>query len=748
MSVSNDSAAEARFQAISAAGSRQPRQFLVNGRPATEAGPISGYFGSSTFNEEAMRDKLPNRVFEKLRQTVREGKMLDLDIADTVAHAMKEWALEKGASHFCHWFQPQTGLTAEKHDSFLSFDDEGQAIERFSGNQLIQSEPDASSFPSGGMRSTFEARGYTAWDPASPAFIMEGVNGRVLCIPSIFISYDGAALDQKAPLLRSMDALSKRAADILDIFGEDVSGRVISTVGPEQEYFLIDRAFFHLRPDLMAAGRTLIGAKPPKGQELEDHYFGSIKDRVKAYMHEVEYELYRLGIPAKTRHNEVAPAQFEMAPIFEEANIAADKNQLAMEVMRRIAGKHDLALLFHEKPFADINGSGKHVNWSLQKANGTNLLEPGDTPTRNLQFLVFLTAVLKGVHRRGALIRASIASSGNDHRLGANEAPPAIMSVFLGEQLTRILDDIESGANGSDTTEKRLLKLGISKLPSIQRDNTDRNRTSPFAFTGNKFELRAVGSAFSISFPLAMVNAAVSEGLEAMARDIRSRQKDGTPLEKAVMDVVRDAVIETKDIRFEGNNYSEEWVEEASRRGLPNLRKTPEALEVLLRADEKKLLKRLGIFSAAEVESRYAVKMERYIKDLEIEVETIKDMAATMVLPAAVRFQTQLAAASIAVSQSLSGIKDARVDAALGYQQMQLRDVTAHAGKLHETLEQLDVAMAKAQRQNKLGKQGRVLADEVLGLLEGLREHCDALEEQIPDGYWPLPKYREMLFIC
>ncbi|MBI3893910.1 MAG: glutamine synthetase III, partial [Candidatus Wallbacteria bacterium] len=583
---------------------------------------------------------------------------------------------------------------------------------------------------------------------SSPAFIIEGVNGKVLCIPSAFISYNGEALDQKAPLLRSMEAISLRAREILKLFGQKDPGRVTGTVGPEQEYFLIDRAFYYLRPDLMAAGRTLLGAKPPKGQELEDHYFGSIKDRVQAYMQEVEFELYRLGIPAKTRHNEVAPAQFEMAPIFEEANIAADHNQIAMEVMRRVALRHDLVLLLHEKPFAGINGSGKHVNWSLQSAEGVNLLEPGDTPERNLQFLVFLVAVLKGVLKRGALIRSGVASAGNDHRLGANEAPPAIVSVFLGEQLTRILDAIERGENSQESTERRILSLGISKLPIINRDQTDRNRTSPFAFTGNKFEFRAVGAAFSISYPLAMLNAAVSEALEEIGSELKQRLKDGAPLNRAVMDVVKAAITETKNVRFEGNNYAGEWVEEAARRGLPNLRTTPEALEVLTRSDDKKLLKRLGVFSPDECEARYHVKMERYVKDLEIEVETIKDMAFTMVLPAAYRFQAELAGSVDAVGKTLSGLKlESRGAASVRLQSEQLLEVVGQIGSLHEALEALDGAMAKAGRAKKIAEHGRVLAEAVVPALAKVREHCDALEEKIPDGYWPLPKYREMLFI-
>src|SRR6187397_1458454 len=550
-----------RLWAVSQATSRNIRSVpeLAGGSKVVEV------FGSNTFDVGAMKEKLPKPVFKSLQETIRRGSRLDPAIANEVAHAIKEWALGKGASHFCHWFQPQTGLTAEKHDAFLTFDDDGHPMERFSGAQLIQSEPDASSFPSGGMRSTFEARGYTAWDPSSPIFIVDGPNGKTLCVPSVFISYHGDALDNKTPLLRSMEYLSERALGVLRLFGDKESTRVVPTMGPEQEYFLIDKAFYSLRPDLVACGRTLIGAKPPKGQELEDHYFGSIKDRILACMQETETELYKLGVPVKTRHNEVAPSQYETAPIFEEANVASDHNQMVMETMGRIARRHNLTLLLHEKPFAGINGSGKHCNWSLMDSQGRNLLEPGATPEKNLQFLVFLAATLKGVHKRAGLLRAAIAGSGNDHRLGANEAPPAIISVFLGDQLTRVLDAIEkkdkAGANTMET-----ISLGIRKLPEVARDQTDRNRTSPFAFTGNKFEFRAVSSAQSISLPIAFLNAAVGEALGEFEDQLTLRTSKGANLQDAVLEVVREAVVATKAVRFEGNNYAPELVEEAKKR--------------------------------------------------------------------------------------------------------------------------------------------------------------------------------------
>ncbi|MBI3932023.1 MAG: glutamine synthetase III [Acidobacteria bacterium] len=685
-------------------------------------------FGSNTFDTAAMKQKLPKPVFESLQETIRRGTKLDPGIANEVAHAVKEWALERGATHFCHWFQPQTGLTAEKHDAFLTFDDEGQHVERFSGAQLIQSEPDASSFPSGGMRTTFEARGYTAWDPSSPIFIVDGPNGKTLCVPSVFISYHGDALDNKTPLLRSMEVLSERALGVLRLFGDTSSVRVVPTVGPEQEYFLIDRAFYSLRPDLVAAGRTLIGARPPKGQELEDHYFGSIKDRILAFMQEAEVELYKLGIPIKTRHNEVAPSQYETAPIFEEANVASDHNQVVMETMQRVARRHNLVCLLHEKPFAGVNGSGKHCNWSLMDSQGRNLLEPGATPERNLQFLVFLMAVLQGLHRRAGLLRAAIASSGNDHRLGANEAPPAIISAFLGEQLTRVLDGIEKGeATGAAGVER--IALGVRRLPEVARDNTDRNRTSPFAFTGNKFEFRAVSSAASISMPVAFLNAAVAEALAELEEALKARMAKGASLQDAVLDVVRESVVATKAIRFEGNNYAPEWVEEARRRGIPNLRTTPESLAELVRPEAKEFLSKTKVFSDAEIEARYHVKMERYVKDIEIEIEAVKNIVNTHVLPAAYRQHGLLAGAgqSKAIGSALE-----KVGAAI-------EDVTARMADLQSAA---DRAGAEG-----LERKAQAYADQVVPAMAAVREVADRIEEIVSDDFWTLPKYREMLFL-
>jgi glutamine synthetase len=690
---------------------------------------VRDVFGANTFNLAAMKQKLPKPIFQSLHETIRRGAKLDPSIANEVAHAVKEWALEKGATHFCHWFQPQTGLTAEKHDAFLTFDEEGMPVERFSGAQLIQSEPDASSFPSGGMRTTFEARGYTAWDPSSPIFIVDGPNGKTLCVPSVFISYHGDALDNKTPLLRSMEALSERALSVLRLFGDQASDRVVPTVGPEQEYFLVDRAFYALRPDLVSAGRTLVGSRPPKGQELEDHYFGSIKDRILAFMQESEHELFKLGIPIKTRHNEVAPSQYETAPIFEEANVASDHNQVVMETMNRVARRHQLALLLHEKPFAGINGSGKHCNWSLMDSHGRNLLEPGATPERNLQFLVFLMAVLKGVHRRAGLLRAAIASSGNDHRLGANEAPPAIISVFLGDQLTRVLDAIERGETSGASAMERI-SLGIRKLPEVARDNTDRNRTSPFAFTGNKFEFRAVSSASAIAGPIAFLNAAVAEALGEVEDQIRARVGRGLSLQDAAVDAVRQTVLETKDIRFEGNNYAGEWVEEARRRGLPNLRTTPEALAELVKPDAKAMLAKLKIFSEAETDARYHVRLERYLKDIDIEVEALKGLVAGHVLPAAYK---QLALLS--ASGSHKSIKAAGESVDLAIDTLASRTLA------------LQSAAERAAGEPALEKRAQILADEVVPAMAAVREVADRIEESVADEFWTLPKYREMLFI-
>ena len=700
------------------------------------------YFGKNTFNDEVMREKLPKDVYKKLRATIRKGVKLDKDVANTVAHAMKEWAIEHGVTHYTHWFQPMTGLTAEKHDAFLEIDNDGEPIERFSGNELIQGEPDASSFPSGGMRTTFEARGYTMWDPSSPAFIVDGPHGSILCIPSVFISYNGEALDKKTPLLRSMRALDAAAREMLALFGRDVE-RVITTLGPEQEYFLIDKEFYHNRPDLIHAGRTLLGAAPPKGQEMEDHYFGSIKERVLGFMQAAEEELYRLGVPAKTRHNEVAPHQFEIAQIFGEANVVADRNQLVMEVLKKVAARHGFALLLHEKPFAGVNGSGKHLNWSITDSEGKNLLDPGKTPEDNLQFLVFLVAVLKAVYEYSDLLRASIASAGNDHRLGANEAPPAIMSVFLGSTLTQILDKIETG-NGGAVSEQKLIDLGLGNLPTILQDNTDRNRTSPFAFTGNKFEFRAVGSSASISLPATILNAAVAEALAGMQEKIAARRKKGDDLNSAVFAVVKEIVTATKAVRFEGNNYAEEWVAEAAKRGLPNLKDTPAALQALIEEKNIRMLEKQNVYSESELQSRYNTKMEQFCKTIAIETETLLMLAQTSVLPAAMRYQTELLDNTSRLREAAELLGE---DSGLDEQVQLLRSLSAEIRDLHRSVQELVQLRHKAEGFEQISDEAHFVASEIRPMLEQVRRHCDALEKLVPDADWPLPTYSEMLFI-
>ncbi|MBI3557341.1 MAG: glutamine synthetase III, partial [Deltaproteobacteria bacterium] len=661
----------------------------------------------------------------------------------TIAHLIKDWTIENGVTHFCHWFQPQTGTTAEKHDSFLSMDD-NKAVEKFTGGQLIQSEPDASSFPSGGMRTTFEARGYTAWDPSSPIFIMESANGKTMCIPSVFISYHGDALDEKAPLLRSMEVLNKNALELLHTIGEKNAKRVVPTVGVEQEYFLVDRAFYNLRPDLVMTGRALVGGQPPRGQQLEDHYFGSISPRVLAFMQEVEFELYKLGVPAKTRHNEVAPSQYEMAPIFEEANVAADHNQLVMEVLRQVAARHNFANLLHEKPFAGVNGSGKHNNWSLAVTtdNGeeANLLEPGRTPHQNLRFLIMLAATMRGVYRHAGLMRAAIAMPGNDHRLGANEAPPAIISIFLGQQLTEICNKLETGTNIEKNPEAAVISLGVSKIPMISKDNTDRNRTSPFAFTGNKFEFRAVGSSMPISFPMTVVNSAVAESMSEVTEQLKTRLKAGKQLDVAILEVVKAAIVETRNIRFEGNNYSDEWVKEAERRGLPNLKKAPEAIEQLLTAASKKLFTGMGILSDAEIHSRHHVMIERYVKKLTIEAETLASMVDTLIVPAAMQEQKE-------VASSIKAVSEVARSADVSEQTARLTTVTQGIGELLSKRKDLNSLLARVAGQNHETEKAQTLACEVLPLMGEIRLVSDRLEDIVSDQYWPLPKYREMLFL-
>jgi len=709
--------------------------------------PTSEYFGVNTFGARQMRDKLPKKVYAKLVASIRQGKKLDLDIAPTIAEAIKEWAIARGVTHFTHWFQPQTGLTAEKHDAFLSFDDDQQPIESFSTSQLIQSEPDASSFPSGGLRATWEARGYTAWNPASPVFIVESAGVRTLCIPSVFIGYNGEALDEMTPLLRSSDVLSARAVELLELLGDEGVYRVFTTLGPEQEYFLIDRAYFARRPDLVMGGRTLIGAAPPRGQQLEDHYFGGIPERIQACIAEVEYELYKLGVPIVTRHNEVAPSQFEMAPRFEETDLAVDHNQLVMATLRKVALRHGLQALLHEKPFAGINGSGKHCNWSMSisadnpELDGYNLLKPGKTPHQNVRFLLFLAAALKAVHKHAGLLRAGIGTSGNEHRLGANEAPPAIISVFMGESLTHMIEEIASGKPSNGSAAAQMIQLGVAKLPEIQRDNTDRNRTSPFAFTGNKFEFRAVGSSQSIAFPVTLLNAAVAGAIGELTEQLRAELKgrqSGKGVDEAVLAVVARAFRETAAVRFEGNNYAQEWVEEAERRGLPNFRRTPEALAQLVTDRSRQLLTGLGILTDEELDSRFHVRLERYIKDMLIEIHTLQQMVDTLVLPAAFAYANRLAegaahakAAGISVVPQVAAANEVgRLIEELQTRRRALGEVLARAEGMHEAADAC----------------ARLLTSEGADRMADVRASCDALELVVADDLWPLPKYREMLF--
>ncbi len=698
---------------------------------------VSSYFGSNTYNWRTMQERLPKETFRALKKTIKKGERLSPEVAHVVAQAMKDWAMQKGATHFTHWFQPMTGATAEKHDAFITWDDNGTVIESFSGNQLIQGEPDASSFPSGGLRATFEARGYTAWDPASAAFIMDEPLGKTLCIPTAFIGYHGEALDHKVPLLRSMDYVAKQAHQaLLANFGVD-GGMVAAQCGAEQEYFLIDMKYYKQRPDLMFANRTLQGARPPKGQELEDHYFGSIKPRVLHFMQDVEIELFKLGIPAKTRHNEVAPNQFELAPIYEPANVAADHNQLLMEVMKRVGEKHGLAVLLNEKPFAGINGSGKHNNWSLSTEDGQNLLDPGQTPEQNVQFLYFLSAVLRAVHRHGGLLRAAIASAGNDHRLGANEAPPAIMSVFLGEQLSRILDQIERG-DVADASEKKIIDLGIAKLPLIAKDSTDRNRTSPFAFTGNKFEFRAVGASQAISVPLTVLNAVVGEALQVMNGQVEAAKKGGKDLKTAILGVIRATITESKAVRFDGNNYSKEWLKEAEKRGLPHAHNTVDAMKVWEQPAVRELFAKSGVLSKEELEARIHVRHEQYVKTVNIEAQVLREMAETQILPAMwadlrQKGSTLMKLRDVVSSGSTKELAD------------RVQGQTDLVSDGYRRLSDLKAAITRAETTEGLHAQTEAFANGVLPAQNALREVLDAIEEGADASLWPLPKYREML---
>lgn len=706
---------------------------------ATHPVAISDYFGELSFGLGQMREKLPRDAYQNLLKTLDHGKKLTKDTVEAIAVVVKEWAVAKGATHYCHWFQPMTGLTAEKHDAFISIQhvnhSELRVIERFSGSQLIQGEPDASSFPSGGMRSTFEARGYTAWDPSSPIFIIEGELGKTLCIPCVFFGYHGEALDNKTPLLRSIQALSREACEFLKLLGDVDVKAVNGTLGAEQEYFLVDKKFVALRPDLLLTGRTLLGASSTRHQQLEDHYFGSIPVRAKTFMEDMEHELYKLGIPVKTRHNEVAPSQFELAPIFESINIATDHNTLCMEVMKRVANRHGMVCLLHEKPFAGINGSGKHCNWSIANDKGENLLDPGTTPHQNLRFLAVCAVVLKGVYDHSDVLRASIASPGNDHRLGGNEAPPAIISVFLGSLLDKIFSSIEKG-EANQATEQQIINLGVSHIPDISKDYTDRNRTSPFAFTGNKFEFRAVGASANTSVPLTFLNAAVADAFHLASERLKSLLSKKQSRDEAVMELVRELVKESKNVRFEGNNYSEEWQKEATKRGLPVLNSTPEAIKVLGQAKSVEFLSKLKILSPAEMESRHHIAVERYNKTLQIELATLLELAETLVVPAIEKQLTQSGAALNALTTE--GAKKAQKERTVQLEKS-YTDVLITLQALKETYENLHTVGGETDVMDEIHARAIPFAKK-------LREACDKAETLVSDTLWPLPKYREMLF--
>lgn len=691
---------------------------------------IPGLFGSMVFNDKVMKERLPKDTYRSLRRTMATGKHLNLDVANVVANAMKNWAIEKGATHFTHWFQPMTGITAEKHDSFISLAGEGTVIMEFSGKELVRGEPDASSFPSGGLRTTFEARGYTAWDPTSYAFVKDGT----LYIPTAFCSYSGEALDKKTPLLRSMQAIDTQAMRILRLFGNEGVKKVITTVGPEQEYFLVDKELFKKRPDLLYCGRTLLGAKPPKGQELEDHYFGAIKPKVAAFMAELDQELWKLGVLAKTKHNEVAPAQHELAPIFGTTNIATDHNQLTMELMKTIANRHGLTCLLHEKPFAGVNGSGKHNNWSISTDTGLNLLEPGDTPSQNAQFLLFLVAVIKAVDEFQDLLRVSVASAGNDHRLGANEAPPAIVSVFLGEELTEILEALENNIDYTDR-QKKQMEIGVSALPHFPKDNTDRNRTSPFAFTGNKFEFRMPGSSFSIAGPNIVLNTIVAETLAEFAEILEKSSDFKAELSTLVQKTIKDH----KRIIFNGNNYSEQWAEEAGKRGLLNLKTTPEALPYFINTKNASLFVRHGVFSESEIHSRYEILLENYCKTIHIEALTMLDMIKGHIIPAIVSYQNDLANAAILKKSLQAGLS-------LSLETSVLLKLSKLSDNLASALEKLETSVAGLKKHSDALDAANYCKNAIIPDMQAIRLIADEIESLVGKKYWTLPTYGDLLY--
>lgn len=722
-----------RLLALQEVMKRKPMEFNNTGKQ------VSSYYGSNVFGYDAMREYLSEEAFKMVQDAMDKGSSLDRKIADQVAACMKSWAIDKGATHYTHWFQPLTGTTAEKHDGFFEPTDNGRAIERFSGSQLAQQEPDASSFPNGGIRNTFEARGYTGWDPTSPAFIFD----RTLCIPTIFVSYTGEALDFKTPLVKSLSALDKAATEVCQYFDKNVT-KVIATLGWEQEYFVVDAALHACRYDLQQTGRTLVGASAAKGQQLEDHYWGSIPERVTAYMRDFEYECHLLGIPVRTRHNEVAPAQFECAPVFEEVNLAVDHNQLLMDVMEKVAIRHNLRVLLHEKPFAGVNGSGKHNNWSLATNTGKNLLSPGKTPKTNLMFLTFFVNTIKAVYEHADLMRACIASANNDHRLGANEAPPAIMSVFLGEQLNKVLDEIEKSVHGGKLTpeEKTALKLGIGKIPDIILDNTDRNRTSPFAFTGNKFEFRAVGSSQNCSGPMTVLNTIMADQLVKFKDDVEKLIAKKIEKDEAILQVLKKYIVESKIIRFEGNGYGDEWKKEAKKRGLNNIATTPSALEAYTSKKTLHLFEHMNILSHREQEARYEIALETYTKKIQIESRIIGDIVTNQIVPAAIQYQKMLVdnVAGMKTFMSAADFKkttDAQIE--------MIKEISEHIAVINGDTYKMIEERKKANNLDSPKKQAHAYCDKVKPFFDTIRYHADKLELMVDDEMWPLPKYRELL---
>jgi glutamine synthetase len=718
-----------RFNALSTVNSRTTVQVTP---PSAK---ISDFYGSNVFGVDAMKKNMSGGAFKLLMNSIESGEKIDAETADAVAAAMKSWAMEKGVTHYTHWFQPLTDATAEKHDSFLEIDN-GMALEKFRGSALVQQEPDASSFPNGGIRQTFEARGYTGWDPTSPAFII----GSTLCVPTIFVSYTGELLDYKAPLLRSIAAVDKAAVAVCDYFDKDIT-RVSCSLGPEQEYFLIDSALYNARPDLVMAGRAVFGHIPARGQQLEDHYFGSIPPRVHAFMADFEIEALKLGMPIKTRHNEVAPSQFEVAPTYEELNLACDHNQLLMDVMSKVAEKHNLKVLFHEKPFAGINGSGKHNNWSMGTNTGKNLLQPSSKPKENLIFLTFFVNVVKAVHDYADLLRASIGSAGNDHRLGANEAPPAIMSVFLGQTMNDILNELENNGNVKISKGDNLyMKLGISRIPELILDNTDRNRTSPFAFTGNKFEFRAVGSAANSAWPMTVLNAIVAETLGKFKIEVDKLIDKGEKKEVAIVNVLREYVKASKKIRFEGNGYSDEWVVEAEKRGLNNVKTTPQALDFIVTKQAQELFQKQGILNHKELEARHEIFLEKYIKKIQIEGRVIGDLGVNHIIPTAIAYQNKLIT-------NVKGLKELGLDSEAKPVIETIKEISKHTSTILKEIDSMTEARKKANNMSDTRSKAISYCDDVKSKFETIRYAVDKLELIVDDEDWPLPKYRELLFI-